>query len=97
MAEYRSGHFREAISALLKFREPMDEPMFVAEAEFLLAMSYERANDHPSAQAAFARGLKAVPNGVESCIGMTQHMDWVLSRQLRREAEGLINADHQTQ
>jgi len=95
LAEYRSGHFREAISALLKSLELTHEPKLVPIDEFLLAMSYERDNDHQAAQAAFARGVNAIsdiPKGDESCIGVSPPMDWVLARLLRREAQGLIQS-----
>ena len=97
MSELRSGKFKPAIATLLKCRELADEPKFLAESEFLLAIAYAQDGDHQEAQAAFTRGLKSMsqfPNAGESCIGVSPPMDWVLCKVLRSEAQSLIDSSH---
>lgn len=94
MAELRSGQFGQAIATLIKCRDLADEPKFLVESEFLLAIAYAHQGHHQEAEAAFDRGVKSMsqfPNAGESCIGLTPPMDWVLCQVLRREANDLIN------
>ncbi len=93
MAEYRSGHFEEAIPFLKKCCQLTHEARFASVAEFFLAMSYERSGDHQQGLAALERGQKSLaelPISGENDENFG-NSDWILAHLASREAEEVVN------
>jgi tetratricopeptide (TPR) repeat protein len=96
MAEYRSGHYARAIAYLIRCRDSTDDPRFIGEAEFVLAMSCQQLGDAGQAQAALQRGIECLARAPHSDAGILAARnpgDWVLGRVLRGEAVAIINGN----
>lgn len=91
MAEYRSGHFEQAIPLLIEAGHSRN---LYCQTESLLfgAMVYERLGRHGEARQSLAAAVQAMetkfPRPGEDLTAMAQ--DWVICRVARQEAEGMI-------
>ena len=91
MAEYRSGHYPEAIRVLNEGRQLVNGYQQAID-DLFIAMSCERVGDRQAAQSALGRATRAMesfPKAGEGDLG--GYPDWILCQLARREAEMLIS------
>jgi tetratricopeptide (TPR) repeat protein len=91
MAEFRAGHYRDAMMWLAKTNQ--DGPGFNQTAvDLFLAMSYQHLNDRPQAAAVLRRATHTMDADFVKAdeTVVTSLQDWILCQILRREAEALI-------
>jgi len=91
MAEYRSGHYQDAIRSLEDQKRLTGDLKFQAEANLFIAMCYERLGDHARAQAQLNDALHTIQVDLPNPGEDLPFPDWIICDVNRREAEALIN------